>query len=194
MTNNVYPIKSKQDDEGVSNNRYPSEEWIKAGIMILRSHNFEQITIKALCERVDKTAEEFIDIFKNLDHFVEALLEYWYEKQTLSYIDAMDEMGGNAEENLLNLMEMLHNADKEDEIAIRNWALKCPKAKKTLEKVDRTRLDVGIGLLTEMGFSENQSRLRAKILYTASIGTEYTSISSSLEQKKAMCALLISKD
>ena len=80
------------------------------------------------------------------------------------------------------------------EIAIRNLALLCPNARDALAKVDRTRIDVGIGLFREIGFSENEAKSRAKILYTSSIGTEYTTISSSLEQKHAMCEILIQKD
>jgi hypothetical protein len=95
---------------------------------------------------------------------------------------------------MMTMVEILHHADKRDEIAIRNWALMCPNAHKALSKVDRTRLDVGIGLFREMGFSETESKMKAKILYTSTIGTEYTSISSSLEQKQAMCTLLMQRD
>ncbi|MDG1707109.1 MAG: hypothetical protein P8H03_00015, partial [Emcibacteraceae bacterium] len=63
-----------------------------------------------------------------------------------------------------------------------------------LASVDRTRLDFGTGLFKELGFSDNESIMRSKILYTSTIGTEYTSISSSLEQKLATCRLLMSRD
>ncbi|MBT5187060.1 MAG: hypothetical protein HOM01_09650 [Kordiimonadaceae bacterium] len=89
------------------------------------------------------------------------------------------------------MIEFFHYVDKKDEIAIRNMALKCPNALKALTKVDRTRLDVGTGLFKEMGFTEKESVSRAKILYTSMIGVEYTSVTSSLEQKIVLCELLM---
>jgi|TARA_R110002096_G_scaffold416576_2_gene619350 hypothetical protein len=173
---------------------YPNLQWIEAGIKILREYGPRSVSIDALCTEIKQEPKDFNKAFNGLESYLFAVLDYWYEKETLNYIDIMDQVGGTAEENMMTMVEILHHADKRDEIAIRNWALMCPNAHKALSKVDRTRLDVGIGLFREMGFSETESKMKAKILYTSTIGTEYTSISSSLEQKQAMCTLLMQRD
>jgi hypothetical protein len=173
---------------------FPNEEWLKTGIKILRDEGHHCLTIEKICTALNQSQEQFSQYYTNFAGYISCLLEYWYEKETLSYINAMDEIGGNAEENLMNLIEMVHYADKQDEIAIRNWALKCPLTLKAMAKVDRTRLDVGIGLLKEIGFSEKDSILRARIIYTASIGAGYTRIPASLDQKRAMVGVLIRKN
>ena len=172
---------------------YPNRDWIVAGIKIMRDQGMHHISIKSICDGVDKTEQQFLKSFKDLEDFLFAVLDYWYEKETIAYIDVLNDMVGDARENILNLIEILHNADKRDDVAIRNWALKCPHAMAALEKVDRTRLDVGVGLFKEMGFSEKESILRTKFLYSSSIGTEYTSIDVSLDQKIAMCELLMDR-
>ncbi|MEZ5759180.1 MAG: hypothetical protein R3D86_13250 [Emcibacteraceae bacterium] len=185
FTGQEIPVLGSQNEE---------LEWIEAGIKLLRDHGPHLITINDLCAKLEKPETEFNRIFKTKENYLFAILDHWYEKETLSYIDMMDEIGGSAENIIMTMVEVIHHADKQDEIAIRNWALKCPNAHAALAKVDRTRLDVASGLFKEMGFSESESKLRAKIMYTSSIGTHYTSISESLEHKKAMCELLLKMD
>lgn len=191
METNVYKMDftDKKTPENIES--FPNHEWVVAGIKILRDHGISAVSITSICEERGQSETEFDILYNGLDSFLFSVLDYWYEKETLSYIDIMEDLTGNAEDIMISFIEILHHADKHDEIAIRNWALKCPNAQKALAKVDRTRMDVGIGLFSEMGFSESESIIRSKILYTSSIGTEYTSISSSLDQKISMCKLLM---
>jgi len=194
MDKNVYKVDFVGHEMSPIAKDYPNVDWIKAGITLLREQGPQSVSIENICEIMEKTKEDFNIRFNGCESFLYSLLDYWYEKETLAYIDMMEEVGGSAKENLFAMVEIIHNADKADEIAIRNLALLCPNARDALAKVDRTRIDVGIGLFREIGFSENEAKSRAKILYTSSIGTEYTTISSSLEQKHAMCEILIQKD
>lgn len=191
MDTNVYKMDFADKKNPVNTESFPNHEWILVGIKILRDHGISAVSKTSICQELGQSESEFDAIFNGLDSFLFSVLDYWYEKETLSYIDIMDDLTGNAEDIMISFIEILHHADKSDEIAIRNWALKCPNAQKALAKVDRTRMDVGIGLFNEMGFSDKESTIRSKILYTSTIGTEYTSISSSLDQKITMCKLLM---
>lgn len=191
---NIYKIDLSKEDLPEYVAKFPNREWIEAGIGILRNYGARELSVIALCNALEKEQDEFNGAFNGLESFLLSLLDYWYEKETLKYIDLMDQHERSAKDSMLAMIEIIHYADKQDEIAIRNWALNYPYAHKALGKVDRTRLDVGIGLFRELGFSEQESAIRSKILYTSSIGTEYTSISASLEQKIAMCELLMSVD
>lgn len=194
MDKNVLNVEfSGTDFQGIDDN-YPNLHWIKAGIKILKEFGPRAISIDALCAEVNQTSEDFNNDYNGLEEYLFSVLEYWYEKETLSYIDILDQISGSAEDTLLAMVKVTIDADRSDEIAIRKWALMCPNAHKALSKVDRTRLDVGAGLFREMGFSEAESKIRAKIFYTSNIGTEYTSISSTLEHKLAMCKLLMMRD
>lgn len=194
MDKNVYKVDFVTSGNSPYGSDYPNLDWIKAGIKILRDQGPHQISITNLCGILEKSDADFNKHFSSIEEFFTALLDYWYEKETLSYIEMMDEVGGTAEENLFAMAQIIHNVDKTDEVAIRNLALLCPDTCNALAKVDRTRIDFAIGLFKEMGFSDKQSSQRAKILYTSSIGTEYTAISSSLEQRYAMCEILTRRD
>lgn len=194
MDKNVYKMDFVGNETSPFAEDYPNIDWIMAGIKILREQGPQQVSIENLCEILGKTEQDFNSRFNGCESFLHTLLDYWYEKETLVYIDMLEEIGGNAEENLIAMVEIVHNADKADEIAIRNLALLCPNARDALAKVDRTRVDVSAGLFKEMGFSEKDAKARAKIFYTSIIGTEYTTVSSSLDQKYTMCDLLMRRD
>ncbi len=173
---------------------YPNRNWIEAGIKILREKGMAAVSVDTICEEAGMEVSDFNQAFNGLEAYLFAVLDFWYEKEVLAYIDMMDEISGEGEDFLMSMMEIIAHADKEDEVAIRNWALKCPNAHKALARVDRTRLDYTIGVFREMGFSENESTLRAKILYTSVIGLEYSSISASLEKRLEMAKFLCRKD
>lgn len=194
MKDNVVQLNSSEKNINYTINNYPNRNWIEAGIKILREKGIENLTVKSLSEEIQLEETDFKRLYNGMESYMEALLDYWYEKETLKYIDMLEEMTGDAADLMLAMTEIIHNIDKEDEIAIRNMALKCPNAHDALARVDRTRLDVAIGLFKELGFSEKESAIRSKIFYTSEIGTEYTSISSSLEQRIATVKLLMEHD
>lgn len=194
MDNNVYQLNVVSDDTRQNLESYPNLDWIRAGIAILREQGPTCVNIDTLCEKTGKDLDAFNKAFNGLKSYLFAVLDYWYEKEVLAYIDMMDEISAQGEEVLIRMIEIKHDADKGDEVAIRNWALKCPNAHKALARVDRTRLDYTIGVFKEMGFSEAESALRAKILYTSFIGLEYSSISASLEKRLEMAKLLCRRD
>ena len=194
MSDNIYKVDFADQNVSKEITNFPNLDWVVAGIKILREHGIMGISIETVCKELNRDESDFNKVFNGLESFAFAILDFWYEKETLRYIDIMDDIDGSAEETLLTLVEILHGVDKKDELAIRNWALMCPNAHKALARVDKTRLDFGTGLFKEMGFSETESTLRSRIFYTSTIGTEYTSISSSLEQKLATCKLLVNQD
>jgi len=176
MKDNVIQLNSSEKNFTDTIEDFPNRDWIEAGIKILREKSVEALTSKSISEEIKKEEKEFSRLYNGMES------------------DMLDEMTGDAADLVLAMTEIIHNIDKSDEIAIRNMALKCPNAHAALARVDRTRLDVAIGLFKEMGFSEKESEIRSKIFYTSEIGTEYTSISSSLEQKIARTKLLMVRD
>lgn len=185
---NIYSIDfNKQDD-------FPHEKWIIAGIKILRENNINHVNIDELCSQMNANVDQFKQYFSTLENFFCNLLEYWYEKETLFFLEAIEDLGGCAHDNLINLITLIHHSDKADEIAIRNWALKSDKAYKTLAKVDRARIDICKNLLKDIGFSEKESKLKAKFLYTSTVGIEYSSVHLTLNEKLEFVGLLINKN
>ncbi len=194
MEKNVHEVDFGAGHPSENLQNFPNVKWMQAGIELLKTHGPRSVTVEKVCVVMDADKAEFNRRFDDIESFFASILDYWYEKETLAYIDLIDEISGSAEDVLRAMIEIHHYACKEDEVAIRNWALKCSKTNAALERVDRTRLDVVIGLFSEMGFSEKEASMRAKILYTSKLGTEYTSISATLERKLEMCELLMRKN
>lgn len=194
MKTNVYQVDFAGKTENEIIESFPHRSWLEAGIELLREKGPHALFTEEIAERMQKTVEDFHKEFKSFEEYMIAFFDFWYEKETLKYIELIDGIEGDTRYVFLTMVEILHDVDKEDEIAIRNMALRCPDARAALERVDRTRLDVGTSMFKEMGFSEKESLIRSKAFYTSMIGTEYTSISASLEQKLELAEILMNQD
>ena len=194
MDQNVFKVDFTAKKVEGDLQEFPNLEWVIAGVEVLKKYGPRLMSVDKICEEFGENEEEFYNRFDDLDSFLGSLLDYWYEIRTLTYIAMMDDISGSAEDVARAMCEIIHNIDKEDEIAIRNWALRCPRAYKAMEKVDRTRIDVATGLFHEMGFSDKDAEHRAKLFYASSIGTEYTAFEIPLEMKLDMLELLMRKD
>jgi hypothetical protein len=159
-----------------------SVAWANAGIEILIASNIEAVTMEMLCLRMNASKDQFHEIFKGISEFHQMMLDVWYERQTLAFVAAVEEGGARGKEALIYLLRILEENDKTEEIAIRNWALQDQNAYKTLVKVDRTRVDHCAGLMQEMGISSRQAIFRSKLIYSAHIGLEYSTLETNLEE------------
>jgi AcrR family transcriptional regulator len=120
--------------------RLTREDWLAAGIELLRAEGAGALTIDRLTRRLGVTKGSFYHHFGSREEFSHALLGQWERRLTQELIASSRGGADFAESNrrLTSLSEQL--SDPGLELAIRAWALQDPGVMAHQERVDRQRL------------------------------------------------------
>lgn len=144
-------------------------DWCDAGLALLRDEGITAVTIDRLCELLGCTKGSFYHHFRDIAAFHEALLQRWEETLTGRPI-AQAAVGRTAQQRLARLDAAVIQLDHALDLAMRAWALRDPRARDAMARVDARRLDYLTGLLTEAGVP--QPRARAQLEYAAFVGAQ----------------------
>lgn len=147
------------------------EDWFIQGMLILSKDGFSKITIDNLCSILKVTKGSFYHHFGNIDGFIKALMEYWLEIHTLSFIKESEKI-----ENILIRRDHLQmksiGAEYKNEQAIRAWGYSNPIVREYVQRVDQTRLNYLIDLRIKSGESYKTARYMAMLEYATLVGIQ----------------------
>ncbi len=146
-----------------SDERLGRQEWLENALAALSAKGQAGQSIQDLSVALGVSRGSFYWHFANRDDFVHALLEHWYEEYTAVAPVAVEQDGGTAEERLARLMRLVHDQNlTRYDLTIRSLASRDLQFAKWVRKADRFRLRFIESLFKEMGFSENDIRIRAR--------------------------------
>jgi AcrR family transcriptional regulator len=115
------------------------EQYFDAAMEVLAAKGAGALTIAALCARFDVTVGSFYHHFRNVDGFVDALLEYWEAEQTHRVVELAASSSGTAQKMKI-LRDFCLQLPHESEAAIRAWAATNPRVAEVQRRVDDARL------------------------------------------------------
>ena len=143
--------------------RLSREDWLENALTELSRKGRAGLRIHGLSAALGVSRGSFYWHFKDRDDFVHSLLEYWYEEYTAGAPAAVGRDGGTPKERLLRLMRLVHDQDlTRYDLTVRSLATLDSQFSRTVKKADRFRLDFIQSLFAEMGFTDNQLRIRAR--------------------------------
>lgn len=145
------------------------EEWIKAGIKLLRKESNASIKIDILCEKLKISKGSFYHHFKNINEYIEALVKYNFERSTKSIIEGSQDMDQSIEK-LESLRLFVQHLDPKIEIGLRAWSTHHPIVDKYQKKIDKVRMDYLYELILGLGTSKAKAKKYAKIQYAIFVG------------------------
>jgi len=146
-----------------SDSRLSRQEWLENALTALSEKGQAGQSIEDLSVTLGVSRGSFYWHFKDRDDFVHALLDHWYEEYTAVAPVAVERDGGTAEERLARLMRLVHDHDlTRYDLTIRSIANRDPQFARWVRKADRFRLEFIESLFMEMGFIENDMRIRAR--------------------------------
>ncbi len=146
-------------------------DWFIKGFSILEKEGFSKITIEHLCSLMEVTKGSFYHHFKNMDRYIEALMEYWVEENTLSFIRKVEKLKEIPEKRKL-LNELAVQASHKSEQMIRAWSYSQPTVKKYVEQVDKSRLRYLVKLGKQDGMENSKAKYYAMLEYATLIGIQ----------------------
>lgn len=143
--------------------RLNREKWLEKSLSVLADAGNEMLTIEVLCERVGMSRGSFYWHFKDRDDFITAIIEYWEQQSTTALRDYMLSLDCGPEKRLQNLLEkILTFRFSKLELPMRLWAMKNPKTKEVLQRIDRTRYEGVRSLFIDMGFTGDELEMRTQ--------------------------------
>jgi AcrR family transcriptional regulator len=158
------PVKRQEN-----RSRLSREEWLMQALDILADEHNALIRIDDLVKRMGVTKGSFYWHFKDRSDFLSQLLDYWVYEFNEKVPEEINKAVGDqdARTRLRYLLEYLveHNCAMYD-MVVRSWAAQDPSVGKVLIKIDKLRLATLSALFTEMGFSEDDARIRSHIFVT----------------------------
>lgn len=145
--------------------------WCEEGLKVLAKEGFQKITIDNLCIILKRTKGSFYHHFQNINGYIESLMEYWLEKNTIAFIKQTEQIS-NAEEKCFKLNKLASSASHKAEQSIRAWSFSNGIVKQYVQKVDDMRMDYLIMLNIQSGMEKKESKDYAIIEYSTLIGIQ----------------------
>ena len=152
---------------GTNPARLSREEWLARALEVLGRKGAGKLTVESLARQLGVTKGSFYWHFRDRADFFRQLIEYWDERFTQTVIAQISELGGPAEERLLELMRLVLSKRLDRfEMPVRAWAQQNPALAPLVRKVDRHRISFVRSLFLEMGFDEDEAEMRTRIFLT----------------------------
>ncbi len=152
--------------------RTTKKSWLKTGLQILAQQGAEKLTIAALCTQLNVTKGSFYHHFKSRENFIENLLQYWEEANTLAVIQLSENLGSTRAKIREITTIAVASMSSSPEVSIRAWALKNDKVRLFQERVDKTRLDYAQKLWTELLNNDEKARSVSRLHYSFFVGCQ----------------------
>lgn len=147
--------------------RKSRQDWIDAGLSLLRGEGQQALTIERLTQAMGVTKGSFYHHFGNLANYHQALLDWWQEVFTREPM-RLAEQESKPSRRSARLAKVVAELDHPLEIALRAWGLRDARASEAIRRVDRQRLDCLEDLHRQQGHA--QVEILAYLEYTAFIG------------------------
>jgi len=152
-----------------------ADDWLDAGLVLLRDRGHDALTIDALCRALGRTKGSFYHHFPDVSVFHDALLRHWEKRSTADLIAlADDDAGGDARPSPAERRARLHALVRSHasgvERAVQAWALRAPVAKRVRARVDARRIAYLADLRRSAGVAPAAAERLAQIEYAAFLG------------------------
>jgi AcrR family transcriptional regulator len=149
------------------------ETWIAAALEVLEKRGIAEVKIDRLARQLEVTRGSFYFHFSSLEDLHGGLLQEWRRGNCQPFQD----IGGAAEVNGLQLFTtIVHVWVDEDpfspllDLAVRDWSRTSRKLAREVAATDTLRMALLTRAFRSLGYSEDESLVRARITYFHQIG------------------------
>jgi len=160
-----------QDDKQPARHNHGPNKWLEAAITTLIVEGMDAVRIERLATKLHITRGSFYHHYKDRDDLLRAVLGHYVQINHENLVAMLPALQGTAKDKLQTLWTATASQEFRDyDWAIRMWGMHDPHVAEVLNKIDVKRMDVMIALFMEMGFTEDESWIRAALAYHGSLG------------------------
>jgi AcrR family transcriptional regulator len=138
-------------EQVVAKKRWTRDDWIVFALDVLEKDGLAAVRIEELARRGQRTPGSFYAHFKTRDELLAAMLDAWLEFKVENSMRRDSQLFHTGKFTLENLAVLFTHGFQINrirlELAVRDWALKDERARKTVMQVDSTRLTNSTAML-----------------------------------------------
>ena len=170
------------DNEG--KNRMSREDWLRGALELLSTTGVQGLKVVPLAKYLGVTSGSFYWHFKNRRDLYDALMDYWELEMTDAAIEAAKGFEGSPEERIWHLMEQVMSSGMARlDLAFWHWSQSDVDARRIFKRVLKKRFSFAAWMFSEAGFSEEQAKIRGRMMVVYMMG-ESTLIPDSMAKRK----------
>jgi AcrR family transcriptional regulator len=169
--------------------RRSAVDLLDAGLNLLAECSIQQLTIDALCKKLNVTKGSFYHHFKGREDYLERMLQHWVEDWTVGHMLPAGKAAG-AVERFDAIVENSNNLPHGPETSIRSWAQRDPLALRYLEKVDSMRIHYLFEIFLEVSGDSHRAHLLSRIGYSLFVGTRMLAPAIEGDDRDALIKLM----
>jgi len=145
--------------------------WTDAALHTLAENGIDGVRVEILARDLGVTKGSFYWHFSDRGELLDAVLQEWRRRATLSIIDRLERTHEPAEQRLRRLLRLQFESRRAEfgsdvELSIRLWGRRDAHALAVLREVDELRLRYIRGLVEELGVSKGEAAARAILAYS----------------------------
>ncbi|MDR2907804.1 MAG: TetR/AcrR family transcriptional regulator [Bacteroidales bacterium] len=155
-------------------------DWFVEGLNVLATDGFAKITIDNLCTILNVTKGSFYHHFGSVDGYIDRLMTYWMEKNTVDFIKTTDSIVDvGARYGMLR--EFASLVSQKAEQVIRAWSFSNETVRRYVQQVDGMRMKYLTDLSIQIGIDAKEAELYTTMEYGIMIGVQQLKLDISQE-------------
>lgn len=163
------PPQTGDADRAAKGRRLRRVDWLDLGLRQLALHGPQRLGIDPLCRAAGKTRGSFYHHFGDHDAFIDAMLDRWADRQTMSVIAEVEAAPPEKRPGMLVLASL--KLDTRLDGALRAFARTHKRAARRIAEVDEARIAYLERLHRDLnGLNARTARSLARLEYAAFIG------------------------
>lgn len=173
------------------NVKVTKQDWLNVAIDTLISDGIEQVKVMTLAENLDVSRSSFYWYFKSRQDLLDNLLDHWLSLNTDAIVTHAALPCETITKGVCNLLWCFVDPSRFDtklDFAVRDWARRSGKVRRVLDTSDARRIAAIAELFEQFGYGEQESLVRARVLYYMQIGYNDADLQEPLATRLSLVA------
>jgi AcrR family transcriptional regulator len=147
-------------------------DWLLKALEIFIDEGIEAVRITRLADELNVTRGSFYWHFSNREDLIEALVDYWKNRNTNAIVDSVATVERLCD-GVFQFFETCFDNQLFDprlDLAIREWARRSAEVRQQLDAADEIRVQALTDFYRRFGYQMPEAFIRARVIYFAQIG------------------------
>jgi AcrR family transcriptional regulator len=147
------------------------EDWVRLGYKLFSDQGVSGIIIEKMAKKLKVNKSSFYWHFKTKKNFIDHLITYWINNETVQIINLTNNVK-KVSDKFKTFIGLIYKQDPflDFTFYLKKYAKKEQKIQLSIDRIDNLRIEYANKLLQEMGYSEQDAIIKAKLLHKHFIG------------------------